>query len=87
MSSQQRKGKKKVHSSTAVSKRGGLWPEKYDRKDHTIPRDSPLFPHYADNVEFYLESVLKKKWYITSIYGMKKMVHYKIVKIRHTICQ
>ena len=52
-------GKKKVHFSTAVSKRGDS-DLRNDRKDHTIPRDSPLFPHYADNVEFYLESVLKK---------------------------
>ena len=52
-------GKKKVHFSTAVSKRG-VSDLRNDRKDHTIPRDSPLFPHYADNVEFYLESVMKK---------------------------
>ena len=70
-------GKKKVHFSTAVSKRG-VSDLRNDRKDHTIPRVSPLFPHYADNVEFYLESVLKKKWYIASIYGMKKMVHIEL---------
>ena len=52
-------GKKKVHFRTAVSKRG-VSDLRNDRKDHTIPRDSPLFLHYADNVEFYLESVLKK---------------------------
>ena len=58
--SSNKEGKKKVHFSTAVSKRG-VSDLRNDRKDHTIPRDSPLFPHYADNVEFYLESVLKKK--------------------------
>ena len=50
-------GKKKVHFSTAVSKRG-VSDLRNDRKDHTIPRDSPLFLHYADRV--YLESEMKK---------------------------
>ena len=68
-------GKKKVHFSTAVSKRG-VSDLRNDRKDHTIP----LFPHYADNVEFYLESVLKKKkWYIPLIFGMEKIGTHRIL--------
>ena len=63
--SSNKEGKKKVHFSTAVSKRG-VSDLRNDRKDHTIPRVSPLFPHYADNVGRVLSRVFIEK----------RMIHY-----------
>ena len=63
--SSNKEGKKKVHFSTAVSKRG-VSDLRNDRKDHTIPRDSSLFPHYADNVGRVLSRVFIEK----------RMIHY-----------